>query len=148
MKPAPFDYFRADTVEHACQLLVDAGEDARLLAGGQSLIAMMNLRLARPSALVDIGRLPLSNIDVGSDRVTIGSLARHRQVLEHEGLRVLRVPGQAIAASLPATETTSAEDHIWLIDPLGHLMMRFPRDADPNRIKKDVAKVLRASQVG
>lgn len=67
---------------------------------------------------------------------------------EHEGLRVLRVPGQAIAASLPATETTSAEDHIWLIDPLGHLMMRFPRDADPSRIKKDVAKLLRASQVG
>jgi hypothetical protein len=67
---------------------------------------------------------------------------------EHEGLRVLRVPGQAIAASLPATETTDVSDHIWLIDPLGHLMMRFPRDADPSRIKKDVAKLLRASQVG
>jgi CO/xanthine dehydrogenase FAD-binding subunit len=87
MKPPPFDYHRADTVEHACRLLADAGEDARLLAGGQSLIPMMNLRLARPSALVDIGRLPLSNIDVGPGRVTIGALARHRQVLEHEALR-------------------------------------------------------------
>ncbi len=67
---------------------------------------------------------------------------------EHEGLLVLRVPGQAIAASLPATETTEVSDHIWLIDPLGHLMMRFPRDADPSRIKKDVAKLLRASQMG
>jgi CO/xanthine dehydrogenase FAD-binding subunit len=87
MKPPPFDYHRADTVEHACRLLADAGEDARLLAGGQSLIPMMNLRLARPSALVDIGRLPLSNIDVEPGRVTIGALARHRQVLEHEALR-------------------------------------------------------------
>lgn len=67
---------------------------------------------------------------------------------EHEGLLVIRAPGQAIAASLPATETTDVSDHIWLIDPLGHLMMRFPRDADPSRIKKDVAKLLRASQVG
>jgi len=67
---------------------------------------------------------------------------------EHEGLRVIRVPGQAIAANLPATATTTVSDHIWLIDPLGHLMMRFPRDADPSRIKKDLAKVLRASGIG
>lgn len=67
---------------------------------------------------------------------------------EHEGLRVIRAPGQAIAASLPATETTSVSDHIWLIDPLGHLMMRFPQDADPSRMKKDLAKVLRASGIG
>jgi carbon-monoxide dehydrogenase medium subunit len=87
MKPASFDYFRADTVEHACRLLAEAGEDARLLAGGQSLIPMMNLRLARPTALVDIGRLPLSKIDIGTDRVTIGALTRHREVLQHEGLR-------------------------------------------------------------
>ncbi len=67
---------------------------------------------------------------------------------EHEGLVVIRAPGQAISAHLPASEATSASDHIWLIDPLGHLMMRFPRDADPNRIKKDLAKALRASQIG
>lgn len=67
---------------------------------------------------------------------------------EHEGLLVLRVSAQAIAASLPATATSTVSDHIWLIDPLAHLMMRFPRDADPNRIRKDVAKVLRASRIG
>ncbi len=67
---------------------------------------------------------------------------------EHEGLLVIRAPGQAIAANLPATGTTTVSDHIWLIDPLGHLMMRFPRDADPSRIKKDLAKVLRASGIG
>lgn len=67
---------------------------------------------------------------------------------EHDGLLVIRAPGQAIATSLPATGTTSVSDHIWLIDPLGHLMMRFPRDADPSRIRKDLAKVLRASAIG
>ncbi|MCO5100857.1 MAG: cytochrome C oxidase subunit I [Burkholderiaceae bacterium] len=67
---------------------------------------------------------------------------------EHEGLLVIRVPGQQIATKLPATATTSVSDHIWLIDPMGHLMMRFPRDADPSRIKKDLAKVLRASGIG
>ena len=67
---------------------------------------------------------------------------------EHEGLLVIRAPAQAIATSLPATGTSSVSDHIWLIDPLGHLMMRFPRDADPSRIKKDLAKVLRASGIG
>ncbi len=67
---------------------------------------------------------------------------------EHEGLLVIRAPAQAIATNLPATETSSVSDHIWLIDPLGHLMMRFPRDADPSRIKKDLAKVLRASGIG
>lgn len=87
MKPASFDYFRADTVEHACQLLAEAGEDARLLAGGQSLIPMMNLRMARPSILVDIGRLPLADIDIRPGHVTIGALTRHRQVLEHDALR-------------------------------------------------------------
>jgi carbon-monoxide dehydrogenase medium subunit len=89
MKPAPFDYFRADTVEHACHLLAETGEDARLLAGGQSLVPMMNLRLARPSTLVDICRLPLATIDVRPDHVTIGALTRHRQVLEHDALRAV-----------------------------------------------------------
>ena len=87
MKPAAFDYVRADSVEHACRLLTEAGSEARLLAGGQSLIPMMNLRLARPSMLVDIGRLPLSGIEIGRGRVRIGALTRHRQVLDDAGLR-------------------------------------------------------------
>lgn len=69
---------------------------------------------------------------------------------EHEGLRVLRVPVQAPAISVqfPATDSTAVSDHIWLVDPRGHLMMRFPSEADPSRIKKDLAKLLRASQIG
>lgn len=67
---------------------------------------------------------------------------------EHEGAVVLRASAATIGAHFPATESTRAADHIWLIDPMGHLMMRFPRDADPSRIKKDLAKLLRASQIG
>ena len=55
MKPAKFEYHRAANLEHACELLSTYGDEAKILAGGQSLIAAMNFRLARPSILVDIG---------------------------------------------------------------------------------------------
>ena len=58
MKPATFDYHRAYTVDEAVGLLRELGDDAKILAGGQSLAPMMNFRLARPSALVDINRIP------------------------------------------------------------------------------------------
>lgn len=87
MKPSAFQYVRAETVEHACALLAEHGEDARLLAGGQSLIPMMNLRLARPAMLVDIGRLPLTNITISAGTVRVGALTRHRALIEHAGLR-------------------------------------------------------------
>jgi 2-furoyl-CoA dehydrogenase FAD binding subunit len=56
MKPAPFDYVRATSTQHALDALADAGEDARVLAGGQSLMAVLNMRLAQPRLLVDISR--------------------------------------------------------------------------------------------
>ena len=58
MKPAPFSYHRARSAEEAVSLLAELGDDAKLLAGGQSLVAMMNFRLARPAALVDISGSP------------------------------------------------------------------------------------------
>ena len=65
MKPVAFDYVRPASVEEACALIA-ADEDARVLAGGQSLIPMLAMRLARPSRLVDIGRIPqLSGIREG-----------------------------------------------------------------------------------
>lgn len=57
MKPRPFDYARPETVEEAVAILAEHGEDARVLAGGQSLMPMLNLRLLEPTVLVDIGRL-------------------------------------------------------------------------------------------
>jgi len=77
VKPAPFEYVRAENVEAALAALTANGE-ARVLAGGQSLIAMMNLRLAKPGCLVDINRLAeLDYIRAEGDELAIGALTRH-----------------------------------------------------------------------
>jgi carbon-monoxide dehydrogenase medium subunit len=81
VKPASFDYHLAHDVAEAIALLTELGEDAKLLAGGQSLVPMMNLRLARPSALIDITRIPgLSYLRAGPDGLHVGALTRHRAV--------------------------------------------------------------------
>jgi carbon-monoxide dehydrogenase medium subunit len=80
MIPAPFEYERAESVDHAVSLLGQS-EDAKLLAGGHSLLPLMKLRLARPSMLVDIGRLgELSYIREDGENVAIGALTRHHDV--------------------------------------------------------------------
>jgi len=79
VKPAPFTYHVAHDVEEAVALLTSLGEDAKVLAGGQSLVPMMNLRLARPSALVDITRIPgLDYLRAGPDGLHVGTLTTHR----------------------------------------------------------------------
>jgi aerobic carbon-monoxide dehydrogenase medium subunit len=81
VKPAPFTYHVAHDVAEAVALLTDLGEDAKVLAGGQSLVPMMNLRLARPSALIDITRIPgLSYLRARPDGLHVGALTRHRAV--------------------------------------------------------------------
>jgi aerobic carbon-monoxide dehydrogenase medium subunit len=81
VKPAPFTYHIAQEVAEAVALLTELGEDAKVLAGGQSLVPMMNLRLARPSALVDITRIPsLDYLRVDPDGLHVGALTRHRTV--------------------------------------------------------------------
>lgn len=92
MIPAPFDYVRADSVDHAISLLREHGEDAKLLAGGHSLLPLMKLRLATPSVLVDVGRLSEhSYIRDAGDHVAIGALTRHHD-LERSGLLATEVP--------------------------------------------------------
>jgi carbon-monoxide dehydrogenase medium subunit len=79
--PAKFDYERADSVDAAIALLQQHGDDAKLLAGGHSLLPLMKLRLASPSVLVDIGRVAdLSYVRDGGDHVAIGALTRHHDV--------------------------------------------------------------------
>ncbi len=86
MIPAPFEYARAGSVDEAISLLA-AHEDAKLLAGGHSLLPAMRLRLARPSMLVDIGRMSdLSYVREDGDRVAIGALTRHHDVANSEAL--------------------------------------------------------------
>jgi aerobic carbon-monoxide dehydrogenase medium subunit len=89
MIPAPFEYRRVGTVEEAIQALSD-GPDAKLLAGGHSLLPLMKLRLARPSLLVDISRLEeLKYVKEDGDRVAIGALTRHHDVANSEVLQEL-----------------------------------------------------------
>jgi carbon-monoxide dehydrogenase medium subunit len=81
VKPAAFTYHRAYDVSETIELLGELGEDAKILAGGQSLVAMMNFRLARPSALVDITRIAgLDYVRQEPDGLRIGALTTHRAV--------------------------------------------------------------------
>ena len=82
--PAPFEYERATSVDHAIGLLDRLGESARLVAGGHSLLPMMKLRLTDLEYLIDINELhgELGYIRVGTDEVRIGAMTRHRELLE------------------------------------------------------------------
>ena len=71
-----------------------------------------------------------------------------RLLAEYEGTFVVRIDPTRLTAALPTDVGTDLADHIWVVDPLGHVMMRFPRQADPNRMKKDLAKLLRVSRIG
>jgi carbon-monoxide dehydrogenase medium subunit len=88
MIPAAFDYQRAASADEAISLLGQAGEDAKLLAGGHSLLPLMKLRLAAPSVLIDIGRLTdLSYVRDAGDHVAVGALTRHRDLEISDVLR-------------------------------------------------------------
>jgi hypothetical protein len=78
--------------------------------------------------------------------VTDGGVPDAEVMREFTGTVAWRA-GRDLAATLPP-ESGRVEEHIWLVDPLGNVMMRWPRDADPNRMKKDLARVLRASRIG
>ncbi len=81
--PPPFEYERAASLDDALALLERYGPESRLLAGGQSLLPMMKLRLARPEVLIDINDLnDLSYIRLEGDENCIGALSRHRDLLE------------------------------------------------------------------
>ena len=89
MIPAAFEYARADSVDHAIQLL-GGDPEAKLLAGGHSLLPLMKVRFAQPSMLVDIGRLSdLSYIREDGDRIAIGALTRHHDVERSDALHEL-----------------------------------------------------------
>ena len=81
MKPAAFAYYDPTTVEEALGLLADLGDEAKLLAGGQSLVPMMNFRLARPAHLIDVNRIAaLQYMQAGAAELRIGAMTRQSQV--------------------------------------------------------------------
>jgi len=124
MKPPPLDYRRAETVEEALALLAEHGDDARLIAGGQSLMPLLAMRLAAPELLVDIDRIDgLDAVAERDGRVTLGPLIRHSRVagdlelaraaplfaragplVAHPGIRNRGTLGGALALGDPAAE--------------------------------------------
>ena len=81
MKPAAFDYVIADSIEMAVASLADGGGDVKIIAGGQSLVPMLNFRLLRPSVLIDINRIgDLAFIEETGSKICVGALTRHYQL--------------------------------------------------------------------
>ena len=100
MRPAPFEYFAPRTVEDALDLLARHGGDAKLLAGGQSLVPMMNMRLVRPAVVVDLNRVAaLGNVREEAGRLRLGALVR-QHALERDGRIAATAPLLAEAAPL------------------------------------------------
>lgn len=111
MKPAAFHYHAPATLDEALALLARHGNDAKVLAGGQSLVPMMNMRIARPEHIVDINRLDaLAFIRAAGDAIEIGALTRHvaieRSTLLRERLPLLPVAAQTIAHYAIRTQGT------------------------------------------
>jgi 2-furoyl-CoA dehydrogenase FAD binding subunit len=97
MKPRPFDYARPDTVDETVALLAEHGDEARILAGGQSLMAMMNLRLADPAMLIDIARIAeLSHIRDLGDKIEVGAAVTQNKLLAWPDLK-RKLPLLAVA---------------------------------------------------
>jgi len=86
--PAPFDYVAATSAAHALELLATHGDDAKLLAGGHSLLPMMKLRLAAPEVLIDLGRVTeLTGITGVGDEIVIGAMTSHADLAASELIR-------------------------------------------------------------
>lgn len=100
MKPAPFDYFAPTSLDEALALLEEHGSDAKVLSGGQSLVPVMNFRLARPKYVVDLGRIPgLSYIRQEDGLLCIGAMTTHAEI-EHSPLVAECCPIMTAAARL------------------------------------------------
>jgi carbon-monoxide dehydrogenase medium subunit len=98
MIPAEFDYAVAGSVDEAIGMLADGGGDAKLLAGGHSLLPLMKLRFAAPSLLVDISRISdLRGIDTGDDSFRIGALTRHADLQVRDDMGLIAAAAKQIA---------------------------------------------------
>ena len=116
---------------------VDGGDCTK--ACQDNLFKMRQLRLMQGKEMGRIERVWLITDDKPLETVLIRA---------YDGTRMLRADPKAVSAWLPAESGTTPADHIYLVDPLGNLMMRFPKDGDPYKMKKDISKLLTASGIG
>ena len=132
-KPVALDAYRGKWI----MLQADKGDCQA--ACEKKLYDMRQLRLTQGKEMDRIERVWL---------ITDASPLDTVLMREFDGTHMLRVNADALRAWLPVDTGTTVADHIYLIDPRGHLMMRFPKDADANKIKKDLSKLLKASAIG
>jgi hypothetical protein len=132
-KPASLDAYKGKWI----MLQVDSGDCEQ--ACKQKLLDMRQLRLMQGKEMDRIERVWLVTDDKPIETIVLR---------EFDGTRVLHARRDAVNAWLPVDQGTVSSDHIYIIDPLGNLMMRFPKNADHNKMKKDIAKLLKASSIG
>ena len=131
--PAGLDTYKGKWI----MLQVDSGAcDAKCK---NKLFEMRQLRLTQGKAMDRIERVWM---------ITDATPLDTTLMREYDGTRMLRVPPAALQKWLPVDTGARMTDHLYMIDPLGNLMMRFPKDADANKIKKDLGKLMRASSIG
>ena len=116
-------------------LTTDAGECG--VACETKLVKMRQVRLMQGSEMSRIERVFL----ITDDAPLSAMLLR-----EFDGTRMVRAAGGPLLGALPAERERT--DHIYLVDPLGNVMLRFPKDADPDRMKKDIERLLKTSRIG
>jgi hypothetical protein len=132
-KPAALEQFKGKWV------MLMAAPGACEDACRKQLFTMRQLRLMQGKEMERIERVWLITDNAPLDTLVIR---------EYDGTHMLRANAGAVANWLPADPGTSVTDHIYMIDPLGHLMMRFPKDPEPRKVHKDIYKLLKASSVG
>ena len=132
-KPADLDTYKGKWI----MLQADSGDCAE--ACRTKLFQQRQLRLIQGKEMDRVERVWLVTDDRPIDTVLLR---------EYDGTRVLRADPAKLRQWLPVEQGAAVTDHVYMIDPLGNLMMRFPKNPDPNKMKKDVSKLLRASSIG
>jgi glutathione peroxidase-family protein len=132
-KPVPLDAYKGKWI-----MLKAGGSDCQQECQDQ-LFAMRQLRTMQGKEMERIERVWLI-----TDQEPLETML----LRVNDGTRMLRAPADAVAKWLPVEQGGKVEEHIYLIDPLGNLMMRFPAKPDPAKVKKDISKLLKASAIG
>jgi hypothetical protein len=132
-KPAALEAYKGKWV------MLQAGPSDCREACRKQLFAMRQLRLMQGKDMERIERVWL---------ITDAEPLDTMLMREFDGTDMLRVSKAALERWLPVEAGGDASEHLYLIDPLGNLMMRFPKDADPSKVKRDIAKLLKASAIG
>lgn len=132
-KPSGLEAYKGKWI----MLQADSGDCAE--ACRNKLFQQRQLRLTQGKFMDRVERVWLVTDDKPIDTVLLR---------EYDGTRVLRADPERLKQWLPVEQGAGVADHVYMIDPLGNLMMRFPKGADPNKMKKDISKLLRASSIG